>query len=146
MNAQFSSSNIPVRSFLAFCACVFGLWSAGPAYAHHSMAGFDRTKPVTLVGTVKQFKWANPHSWIELEIQNAKGQAEIWNIEMTAPAQLIRAGWKSNSIKPGDKVTIVAYPQQSGEPGGLFGSITLPNGETLTERPPTRSSPTPPKQ
>ena len=49
------------------------------------MEGFDRTKNVTLVGTVKQFKWANPHSWIELEVPNAKGGVDSWNIEMTAP-------------------------------------------------------------
>lgn len=105
-----------------------------PGYAHHSMAGFDRTHPVTLTGTVRQFKWANPHSWIEFEFQDDKGMTQVWNIEMTAPAQLIRAGWKSTTVKPGDHVTIVAFPQQSGEPGGLFYSITLPGGQTLTEK------------
>jgi len=74
------------------------------AYAHHSMEGFDRDKNVTLVGTVKQFKWANPHSWIELEVPNDKGGVETWYIEMTAPFVLIRAGWRATSLKPGDKV------------------------------------------
>ena len=54
-----------------------GLWMAGSAYAHHSMEGFDRAKNVTLVGTVKQFKWANPHSWIELEVPNDKGGVDL---------------------------------------------------------------------
>jgi hypothetical protein len=116
--------------------CILGVWMAGPADAHHSMAGFDRAKNITLVGTVKEFKWANPHSWIELEIPNDKGGVDIWNIEMTAPFVLVRAGWKSTSVKPGDKVTVVGHPQKSGEPGALFVSITLPNGETLTDRPP----------
>ena len=49
------------------------LLAAVPAWAHHSMAGFDRTKTVTLVGTVKQFKWANPHSWIDMEVPDGKG-------------------------------------------------------------------------
>jgi hypothetical protein len=122
-----------MKRLLAVCACALGLWI--PAFAHHSMAGFDRNKNVTLVGTVKQFKWANPHSWIEMEIVNDKGVAEIWNVEMTSPAVLIRAGWKSNVVKPGDKVSIVAHPQVNGEPGGIFVSLTLPNGETLTDRP-----------
>ena len=83
------------------------------------MAGFDRNKTVNLVGTVKQFKWANPHSWIEMEIPNDKGGVDIWDVEMTSPAVLIRAGWKSTSIKPGDKVSVAAHPQLSGEPGGI---------------------------
>lgn len=116
--------------------CILGVWMSGAAYAHHSMAGFDRAKNITLVGTVKEFKWANPHSWIEMEIPNDKGGVDIWNIEMTAPFVLVRAGWKSTSVKPGDKVTVVGHPQKTGEPGALFVSITLPNGETLTDRPP----------
>lgn len=131
-----------MRRLLAACTCIFGLGFAGPAHAHHSMAGFDRNKTVNLVGTVKQFKWANPHSWIEMEIPNDKGGVDIWDVEMTSPAVLIRAGWKSNTIKPGDKVNVAAHPQLSGEPGGIFVSVTLPGGETLTDRPPQA----PPKQ
>lgn len=115
--------------------CMIGASVAGSAYAHHSMEGFDRDKTVTLVGTVKQFKWANPHSWIELEVPNDKGGVETWNIEMTAPFVLIRAGWRSNSLKPGDKVTVVGHPQKSGEPGALFVSVTTPGGLTLTDKP-----------
>jgi hypothetical protein len=105
-----------------------------PLAAHHSMAGFDRNKSVTLSGTVKQFKWANPHAWIEMEVATDKGP-QMWNFEMTAPAQLIRAGWKSSSLRPGDKVSITARPQVNGEPGGLFVSVTLADGKVLTERP-----------
>jgi hypothetical protein len=120
------------------CGLVFlvALLTAGPIWAHHSMAGFDRTKTVTLNGTVKQFKWANPHAWIEMEVPDSKGGTATWNVEMTSPAVLIRAGWKSSVIKPGDKVTVMAHPQQSGEPGGIFVSLTLPDGKTLTDKPP----------
>jgi hypothetical protein len=121
---------------LGFTVLVGLAMMAGSALAHHSMEGFDRAKNVTLVGTVKQFKWANPHSWIELEVPNDKGVVESWNIEMTAPFVLVRAGWKSNSLKPGDKVTVVGHPQKSGEPGALFVSVTTASGETLTDRPP----------
>ena len=122
-------------------ALIVGLGLAASAFAHHSMAGFDRGKTVTLVGTVKEFKWANPHSWIELEVANDKGGVDTWNIEMTAPFVLVRAGWKSTSLKPGDKVTVVGNPQKSGEPGALFVSVTLANGETLTDRPLAPSAP-----
>lgn len=112
------------------CLCVASL-----AYAHHSMAGYERTKTVTVTGTVKQFKWANPHSWIEFEAPNDKGGVTVWNAEMTAPGVLARAGWKSTVLKPGDKVTIVGRPLLTGEPGLLFVSVTLADGRTLTERP-----------
>jgi hypothetical protein len=114
---------------------LFALLLCTPIWAHHSMAGFDRTKTVSVTGTVKQFKWANPHAWIELEIPDAKGGTSSWNVEMTSPAVLIRAGWKSSVIKPGDKVTVACHPQISGEPGGIFVSLTLPDGKILTDKP-----------
>lgn len=123
-----------MKRLLVACACMVGLWIGAPAYAHHSMAGFDRTKTATLVGTVKQFKWANPHSWIEMDVTNDKGGVDTWNVEMTAPGILARAGWKSTLLKPGDKVTVVVRPLLSGEPGGLFVSVTLPDGQVFTER------------
>jgi len=123
-----------MRRLLIISACAVGLVTS--AYAHHSMNGFDRAKSITLTGTVKQFKWANPHSWIEMDVTNSKGVVETWNLEMTAPGILARAGWKSNIIKPGDKVTINAHPMVSGEIGGQFVSLVLPDGTLLTERGP----------
>jgi hypothetical protein len=124
-----------MKRLLSGLACSIALLAAIPAWAHHSMAGFDRQKTVTLVGTVKQFKWANPHSWIEMDVPDAKGNVTTWNVEMTSPAVLIRAGWKSSVMKPGDKVTVMCHPQQTGEPGGIFVSVTLADGRTLTDRP-----------
>jgi hypothetical protein len=128
---------------LLSAVCLLALLTAIPAAAHHSMAGFDRTKTVSLVGTVKQFKWANPHSWIEMEVPDSKGGVATWNVEMTSPAVLIRAGWKSSLLKPGDKVTVMAHPQQSGEPGGIFVSVTLGDGRTLTDKPAPVDKPAP---
>jgi Family of unknown function (DUF6152) len=125
-----------MKRLLIGCTFALGLLMAGSAFAHHSMEGFDRDKNVTLTGTVKQFKWANPHSWIELEVTNDKGAVETWNIEMTAPFVLVKAGWKSTSLKPGDKVTVVGHPQKTGEPGALFVSVVTADGQKLTDRPP----------
>jgi hypothetical protein len=124
-------------------ACLTALLAAVPAFAHHSMAGFDRTKTVAVTGTVKEFKWANPHSWIEMDVPDAKGAVTVWNVEMTSPAVLIRAGWKSSVMKPGDKVTVNCHPQITGEPGCIFVSVTLGDGRTLTDRP-ASGAPTPP--
>ncbi len=96
-----------------------------------------------VTGTVKEFKWANPHSWIEMEVPDAKGAVTIWNVEMTSPAVLIRAGWKSSVMKPGDKVTVNCHPQITGEPGCIFVSVTLGDGRTLTDRP-ASGAPAPP--
>ena len=115
---------------------VMALCMAGPAWAHHNAAGIDRTKTVTVEGAVKQFKWANPHSWIEIEVPDKKGGVEIWNAEMTAPAGLVKAGWKKTTVKAGDKVKIVLNPMANGTPGGLFVSMTLPTGQVLTQQAP----------
>jgi len=108
---------------------------AGAAGAHHSAAGIDRTKTVTLVGTVKEFGWRNPHSYMEIDVPSEAGGGTVtWKVEMTSPAFLIRAGWKSTTLKPGDKVTVKVFPLRDGDPGGLFQSVTLASGEVLTER------------
>ena len=129
-----------MKILTAVCALAIALSLVGTAYAHHSAAGVDQSKSVTVEGVVKTFKWANPHSWIEMDVPNAKGENVTWNVEMTAPGILAKAGWKSTVLKPGDKVTVVVRPMLNGDPGGLFVSVTLPDGRTLTER----AAPTPP--
>ena len=113
---------------------LFGLVFAAPLLAHHSAAGIDRTKTVTVNGTIKEFRWANPHAWIDVNVPNDKGGTDVWSAEMTSPAFLIRAGWKSTTLKPGDKVSVTLRPFKNGDPGGLFVSVTLPNGQVMSER------------
>jgi hypothetical protein len=119
------------------------LWGSAPVLAHHSAAGVDRSKSVTITGTVKQFKWANPHSWMEIDVPNDRGGSDLWNVEMTSPSFLVKAGWKSTTVKAGDRVSVVVRPMKSGEPGGLFVSITLPSGQVLDERSPLPGQTTP---
>ena len=116
-------------------AGVFTILALTPLAAHHSPAAFDRTKEVRLAGTVKEFRWQNPHSWIEIVVPNDRGEDVVWSVELTSPTYLVRAGWKSNTIKAGDKVTIVGNPVRSGEPSAIFLSLTLADGRTLLERP-----------
>ena len=123
----------------AWMAVAAGLALAGaapaPALAHHSPAAFDRSKEVTLTGTVKVFRWQNPHTFIDLEVPDEQGNLVLWGVELTSPTYLIRSGWKSNTITPGDKVTVKVNPVRTGEPAGIFISLTLPDGQVLTERP-----------
>ena len=108
---------------------------AGPALAHHSYAMFDRDKELKLAGTVKTFAWTNPHSWIEIDVANTAGGSDTWGVECNSPNNLARMGWKSTSLKPGDKVTISIHPLRSGEHGGSFMYVSLPDGRTLGEVP-----------
>ena len=127
-------------------ACAMVVWMTGSVLAHHSAAGVDRTKTVTIAGTVKEFRWTNPHSWIDLEVPDAAGGTTTWSAEMTSPAFLLRAGWRASTVKAGDKVSIVLRPMRSGDPGGLFVSITLPDGRVMGERPPAQAAAPAPAQ
>ena len=126
------------QAFLGLMASVFGaaLLAASPALAHHSFAMFDRQKEITLKGTVKEFQWTNPHSFIEIEAPDEKGAIVSYSIEMNSPNNLTRQGWKSTALKPGDKVTVVMNPLRDGSRGGLFVSVMLPDGKVLGD--PTR--------
>lgn len=111
--------------------------SGGAALAHHSFAMFDQTRQVTLKGTVKTFQWTNPHAWIEVEVPNAKGDPEVWGVELNSPNNLVRQGWKRTAMKPGDKVTVIINPLRDGKKGGLFNAVTLADGTLLGNPTPT---------
>jgi hypothetical protein len=104
---------------------------SGPALAHHSFAMFDRQKETVLKGTVKTFQWTNPHSFIELEVVDAQGAIASYSIEMNSPNNLNRQGWKSTSLKPGDKVSVTINPLRDGSRGGLFVNVQLADGRVL---------------
>jgi Family of unknown function (DUF6152) len=105
--------------------------SAIPALAHHSFAMFDAEKKMTLDGTVKEFQWTNPHSWILLTVSDTQGKAEQWAIEMGGPSGLARQGWVPKTLTPGMKVQAVIHPLRDGTPGGQFMAVTLPDGTQL---------------
>jgi len=104
------------------------------ANAHHSFAMFDRQKEVVLKGTVRTFQWTNPHSFIELDVPDAQGGVQAFSIEMNSPNNLVRQGWKSSSLKPGDKVSVTMNPLRDGAKGGLFVSAELADGRFLGDR------------
>jgi hypothetical protein len=115
---------------------LFALAAPVPALAHHSFAMFDQTKTVVLKGKVIEFQWTNPHSWIELEVANARGAPEHWSIELNSPNNLTRQGWRRSMLKAGDQVTVTINPLRNGKKGGLFNTVVLPDGRILGgERP-----------
>jgi hypothetical protein len=106
------------------------------ASAHHSFAMFDTSKKLTIAGTVTAFEWTNPHAYIEVDVQDDSGAVKHWSVELGSPSILQKSGWKFNTLKYGDKVTLVVNPLKSGQPGGGFlERITLSDGRVLGNGP-----------
>ena len=121
-----------VKHLLA--AVSLAIAAAIPASAHHSGAMFDDAKEVTLVGTIKEFQYTNPHSWIQILVPREGGGEVEWSIETAAPIVLLRAGIRPNSLRPGDKVTVRTHPLKSGGPGGNLIDVKKEDGTVLSTR------------
>ena len=106
------------------------------AFAHHSDAMFDSQKQIVLNGTVREFQYTNPHSWIQLVVAGEAGNTVEWSIETAAPVVLLRAGIKPTALQPGDKVTLRAHPLKDGRAGGSLIDVKKADGTTLSLRGP----------
>jgi len=116
------------------CATVVLGVSVMPASGHHSGAMFDGAKEVVLVGTIKEFQYTNPHSWIQILVPSSGGGEVEWSIETGAPIVLLRAGIKSNALRPGEKVTLRAHPLKDGGAGGNLIDVRKADGTVLSTR------------
>jgi hypothetical protein len=120
--------NFKALSLAAIAACALG----APASAHHSFAMFDATKDVTLNGTVKEFEWTNPHSWLRVMVNDEKtGKPVLWALELSSPARLTTMGMHADSVKAGDVVSVTFHPMKDGTRGGQFMAAKLPNGKNI---------------
>ena len=108
---------------------------SAPAYAHHSTAMFDMEHTINLTGTVKDFQWTQPHTWIDFEVPGANGAAEPYGVEGMSPSYLGRNGWSKRTLNPGDKVTLAIHPLKDGRKGGFDASVTWPDGKTMYNLP-----------
>jgi hypothetical protein len=106
-----------------------------PALAHHSGAMFDSAKTVTLQGTVKEFQYTNPHSWLQIMVVGPDGKATEWGFEAEGPSTLLRAGIKAKTFLPGDKVTVTGHPMKDGRPAGGLVNVVKADGTVLNPRP-----------
>ncbi len=106
----------------------------GVASAHHSFATFDTHVTKTLVGTVKQLQWTNPHIWVQVLVKSPQtGKMEEWSIEGGSPNGLRRAGWTRESIKQGDAIEITIHPLKDGSNGGSLMRVKV-NGQPVGPR------------
>jgi Cu/Ag efflux protein CusF len=105
---------------------------ARPALAHHGGAAFDQAKQQTLTGTVTRMDFVNPHVVVYMNVQNPDGTTTEWSGWLTAPNKLQRAGWTKNTLKPGDKITLVGNQQKNGSPVLQIRKVTGPEGDLPT--------------
>jgi hypothetical protein len=105
----------------------------GTALAHHSFAMFDQEHPIELTGTVREFRFVSPHTFILLDVHESDGTIELWNLEGSPPSFLARDGWSSKTLKPGDEVQMTIEPLRSGVPGGAWNinKVKYKNGEAI---------------
>jgi hypothetical protein len=117
-----------MRTRLAIALCVVTIAASGRVQAHHSFAAeFDESKPVKLTGTVTKVEWTNPHIWFFIDVKNGDGSMTNWGFEMAGPAQLLRAGWKRDSMNVGDVVTVEAKRARDDSSRANAQSVMLAN-------------------
>jgi hypothetical protein len=114
-------------------ACLAAASVSGGAWAHHSHANYEESKVVAITGTVTQYEFVNPHTWVYLTVTGADGQPQEWTLESGSTGQLMRRGWRKESMKPGDRITAHIKPLKDGSYGGILGVIVLADGTNLCD-------------
>lgn len=126
------------RVLLLVPVLVVALAFAVQGRAHHSFSMFDREHPITISGTIREFQWVNPHTWVQILVPTpGKAKPVEWSIEGRSPNVLARRGWKRTELKPGDKVKLVIYPLLDGSPGGAIVRVIFADGRELNADTPT---------
>jgi Family of unknown function (DUF6152) len=108
------------RHLIALTAATAFVAGGSAALAHHSFAMFDQDHPLELSGTVTEFKFTSPHTFILLEVKGTDGSSTVWNLEGASPSALVREGWASKTLKAGDELKMTIDPLRSGAPGGSW--------------------------
>ncbi len=120
-----------VRSMLALAGVALVAWPV-PIAAHHSFsAQYDADKPIEVKGAVTKVEWTNPHARVYIGVKLPGGQVETWNFEMASPNVLARNGWRRDSLKPGDQITVAGYLARVGERMAIAGSLTDATGKPM---------------
>ena len=122
------------NTFVTLFAVVAGLVIASrPVAAHHGAAAFenDPAKRLVLKGTVVEWIWANPHTFLQFDVKGEDGQVVRWVVEASNPPDMINRGWTIRSFKPGDEVTVTVRPVKSAKPVGSIVQVQFADGHVL---------------
>ena len=112
-------------------AIVLAVLMSVPLVAHHGSAAFENGKMVTLKGTVKSWTYMNPHCLLTFDVKGDDGKVVQWIVETQAPGIMYPAGYRKDSFKAGDAVTVVANPVKNGLPIGRIVNVLTATGWTL---------------
>ena len=104
------------------------------ASAHHSVQMYDMQQEVTVSGTVKEFQYTNPHSWLLVDVKNDDGTSTVWGFEAEGPGILMRAGIMRNSLPAGTKVTVTGHPMKDGRPAATWVKLEMEDGTEMVPR------------
>ncbi len=120
-----------VRSLLS--GAIFGLMLvSAPLFAHHSFrAEFDSEQPIEITGTVTEIEWTNPHARFYVDVEDDAGEVINWDFELASPNSLFRRGWKRDSLKPGDVVTVSAFRARNSPYVANTRTVTLSDGQRV---------------
>jgi hypothetical protein len=121
-----------MRNKLALIAGFGLIVSVAPLAAHHSFeAEYDFNKTVKLTGTVTKVEWLNPHARFYIDVMDDNGKVTNWNLELGPIVILVRQGWRKDSLKPGDQVTVEGFLAKDGNALANARRVTLPDGRRV---------------
>ena len=115
--------------------CLLGLASSLPAFSHHSNSAYQVDEIIMLTGTVTEWRWSNPHTWLFMVVEDENGEPQEWAVEGRAPGILGRAGWDRAVLQAGETVMVYASPAKDGSPEGIIARVTKADGTILGNRP-----------
>lgn len=101
---------------------------SAPARSHHSHGNYLTTEYTQLQGTVREFHWMNPHTWIYLDVTGDDGQTQLWVLEGASPAELLRDGWARDDVEVGDTISVRCHQLRDRSAGCLLGFLTPEGG------------------
>jgi hypothetical protein len=104
---------------------------SGTAIAHHGSAEYQTERNVTITGTVKEWRWSNPHTWVFLTVRSASGALEQWDGEGPPLTWAAQRGWSSATLRAGEEVSLVMYPSKRAARAGLIKQVRRANGDLL---------------
>ena len=112
--------------------CIAAMLAVIPVYAHHPFAAeYDSNKPVNLMGTVTKIDWENPHAHIYMDVKGTSGDTEHWTVELGNPGKLQNMGWKKDTVKMGEQITVEGWQARDGTNRANANTVTKAGGKKM---------------